>query len=566
MRQTNGKFNIPYDLLQKKTIKQLVNVKDIDWTHAPTGSEEWTKTWKDLLPEEYKALPDAFQFYSLNEDIYTASVGMLVVAISRDSFSKPIVTPVPTFQRQLILEACNSFKNFSRIVNRKKNKKNEEGYPPDIDELRVGVREEIVDIFLDVEKCAEIVSIPGVLGESLKPSVHKSVMARSRGDFNQNELLTGNIIIRGYSPSYDIGFAIDSRAGMHLNTKIWYILKPVCILDISNKKFQSDLLEAHEQYISRVIEDTFEGASQEQPSRQGGQRFSKEEWEEFTPSSKNIIVEEEEEGEGGRGESLYSLKAPRKKRYGNSPVSREEREMNYNKYIFQEPLIGKPQSQQQQYPGYPIISSGPGYQTNPYSSSGTRVFGSPTGANASEKLEVEGGGEEEEEEEEEEEMTGTFKRRRVVDFIFDQDRDGFPARFQTCLMLIPYCSADHIPPKKISIEEAEAYAEDEKQPPLDSPSYIEYIKDESGNLKRNEKTGKPMWILKCGAVYDIGILTQRSVCNNRSDNESIFDVSDRHGLFDCSGRKKVYVPTSVEVAQRNNLMEVYFDPTRNLMY
>ena len=133
-------------------------------------------------------------------------------------------------------------------------------------------------------------------------------------------------------------------------------------------------------------------------------------------------------------------------------------------------------------------------------------------------------------------------------------------------MLVPYCNADHIPPKKISIEEAEVYAEEGEQPPLDSPSYIEYIKDKYGNLKRHPKNGKPMWRLRCGAVFNVGFLLQPSVSNKRSDNESIYNFVDRESLYDCSGRTKVYVPTDINVAERNNLMEIFLDPSRNLMY
>ena len=50
MRSTNGKFNMPD--LSKKTVNQLVSVTAKNWTSAPTGSTEWTKTWKDTLPEE----------------------------------------------------------------------------------------------------------------------------------------------------------------------------------------------------------------------------------------------------------------------------------------------------------------------------------------------------------------------------------------------------------------------------------------------------------------------------------------------------------------------------------
>ena len=48
MRSTNGKFNMPD--LSKKTVNQLVSVTAKNWTSAPTGSTEWTKTWKDTLP------------------------------------------------------------------------------------------------------------------------------------------------------------------------------------------------------------------------------------------------------------------------------------------------------------------------------------------------------------------------------------------------------------------------------------------------------------------------------------------------------------------------------------
>ena len=50
MRSTNGKFNMPD--LSKKTVNQLVSVTAKNWTSAPTGSTEWTKTWKDTLAEE----------------------------------------------------------------------------------------------------------------------------------------------------------------------------------------------------------------------------------------------------------------------------------------------------------------------------------------------------------------------------------------------------------------------------------------------------------------------------------------------------------------------------------
>ena len=113
--------------------------------------------------------------------------------------------------------------------------------------MRGGISDDASQLFLDIDQCSEVLGIPGVLGESLKPSVHKAVMARSRGAYNQNDVLTGNIIIRGYSPSYDLGFALDSRLGMHLFTRLWLILKPVSLTSIHNKKFQSDLIDAHEQ-------------------------------------------------------------------------------------------------------------------------------------------------------------------------------------------------------------------------------------------------------------------------------------------------------------------------------
>ena len=82
---------------------------------------------------------------------------------------------------------------------------------------------------------------------------------------------------------------------------------------------------------------------------------------------------------------------------------------------------------------------------------------------------------------------GGAKRFKQSNYVYDAEVNGFPVRYQTCLMLVPYCNADHIPPKKISIEEAEVYAEEGEQPPLDSPSYIEYIKDKYGNLKRDRR-------------------------------------------------------------------------------
>ena len=61
MRSTNGKFNMPD--LSKKTVNQLVSVTAKNWTSAPTGSTEWTKTWKDTLAEEYTDLyPTHFNF------------------------------------------------------------------------------------------------------------------------------------------------------------------------------------------------------------------------------------------------------------------------------------------------------------------------------------------------------------------------------------------------------------------------------------------------------------------------------------------------------------------------
>jgi hypothetical protein len=472
MRPTNGKFTLPD--LTKKTVKQLVDVDKGDWTSAPTGSAQWTTTWKDTLPEEYRALPDAFQFHSINDEIYNASVGMPLVSISRDPDSYPFVMAVPTFQRQLIMEAHNSFKNFSKNITNKLKKKDPNVYQNEVEDLRVGMSNEVSEIFLDVDKCAEVLGIPGVLGESLKPSIHRTVMARNRGVFNQNEVLTGNIIIRGYSPSYDIGFAIDSQVGMHLNTELWYILKPISIMDIHNKKYQSDLIDAHEQYIQRPLE------------------------EEFDPTLETGAEEEELELERKSGKSSNMMEE-----YGQlSEQSKKEQ---------------------------------------PSKSRASSSKGILKSAAESRK---------------------TTKKLKVF---FEPEQKGFPASYQTCLMLVPYCSADHIPPKKISIEEAEEYAKKGQQPPLDSPSYIEYLKNDRGNLAR-DKNGQPKWKLRCGAVYYVGFLLQPSFCNNRNDNESITNSLNRVSRFDCSGRTKAYVPTDIDVAQRNNVMEVFFNPTRSLMY
>ena len=141
---------------------------------------------------------------------------------------------------------------------------------------------------------------------------------------------------------------------------------------------------------------------------------------------------------------------------------------------------------------------------------------------------------------------GGAKRFKQSNYVYDAEVNGFPVRYQTCLMLVPYCNADHIPPKKISIEEAEVYAEEGEQPPLDSPSYIEYIKDKYGNLKRH-KNGKPMWRLRCGAVFNVGFLLQPSVSNKRSDNESIYNFVDRESLYTIVqvGPKCTFQPTSM---------------------
>ena len=76
-----------------------------------------------------------------------------------------------------------------------------------------------------------------------------------------------------------------------------------------------------------------------------------------------------------------------------------------------------------------------------------------------------------------------------------------------------------------------------------------------------------MWRLRCGAVFNVGFLLQPSVSNKRSDNESIYNFVDRESLYTIvQVGPKCTFPTDINVAERNNLMEIFLDPSRNLMY
>jgi hypothetical protein len=143
---------------------------------------------------------------------------------------------------------------------------------------------------------------------------------------------------------------------------------------------------------------------------------------------------------------------------------------------------------------------------------------------------------------------GVKKRQKMDISYIDDERVGFPSRYNTVLTLYPYSCDNNDPPTTITCEHARQLAEEGLQPPTNSASFIEYKKNEDGNLLRDDK-GNVRYTLKVGKVIKIGQLLQESVPTRIATN----GIVDNHhkNLLNVVPLKR-----TIQEAHQSNIMEV----------
>jgi hypothetical protein len=153
---------------------------------------------------------------------------------------------------------------------------------------------------------------------------------------------------------------------------------------------------------------------------------------------------------------------------------------------------------------------------------------------------------EKEKEKAEEKEKSDDKKRKVKkqkrSSVFDEEKTGFPKRYQTLTMLIPYSSrCGEGPPTTISTTQAWKYAKKGEQPPVRSGSYIQYLTDNQGNLRRN-KNGEVAWVLKEATVYELSILTHPAHSTTTMSSSWLAGRNDND--------KMVWIPTDIADSTR----------------